>query len=309
MTKTFHSVPRRILLATDLSGRCDRALDRAALLAAEWKAGLVVAHALEPDYQAALGAERDLPSWRRESVRREKIAEQQIRDDLAGHEVPFEVVIEETEPINLILRTATEFGCDLIVTGTARSETFGRFILGATVERVVRRSPIPVLVVKTRARQGYRKVMVATDFSDASREALQNAVALFPRSARVLLHGYTPVGGTLAPSTQEERAGHQLAADACARFLAEADLSQEDLARLQILVENGRIESLVKAYVYDKGLDLLVVGSHGRSAAVDLLLGSTAGKLLSSAPCDVLVVRKTVSTADSTDERHAAKAD
>jgi hypothetical protein len=39
--------PRRVLLATDLGARCDRALDRAAALASGWQAELVVVHALE----------------------------------------------------------------------------------------------------------------------------------------------------------------------------------------------------------------------------------------------------------------------
>jgi hypothetical protein len=39
--------PRTILCATDLSSRCDRALDRAALLARHWQAQLVVVHALQ----------------------------------------------------------------------------------------------------------------------------------------------------------------------------------------------------------------------------------------------------------------------
>jgi len=39
--------PKKILLATDLSSRCDRALDRAAALAARWQSALVVLHVLE----------------------------------------------------------------------------------------------------------------------------------------------------------------------------------------------------------------------------------------------------------------------
>ena len=39
--------PKTILCATDLSSRCDRALDRAALLARHWQARLVVVHALQ----------------------------------------------------------------------------------------------------------------------------------------------------------------------------------------------------------------------------------------------------------------------
>ncbi len=283
--------PQRILLATDLSGRCDRALDRAALLALEWKASLVVVHAIESDFLTELGAESDIPSWRRDSVRRTAIAEQQIRDDLQGRDVPFEAIIEEGDPAEVIQKVANDLRCDFIVTGTARSETFGRLILGATVDKIVRRASAPVLVVKTRARHSYRKIVVATDFSDSARQALEATVALFPRSAIAVLHGFAPaVASGQSKAWQEEE--HRLAADACARFLAEAALPEEGRAKLQVLIESGSVETLVRAYAYDKGLELLVIGSRGRSTVLNLLLGSTAARLLSSAPCDVLVVRQ-----------------
>ena len=153
--------------------------------------------------------------------------------------------------------------------------------------------------------------MVATDFSDSAREALESAVALFPRAAMAVLHSYRPAVDQLAQSQLADDARRQLAADACARFLAESALSQDNVARLQLLLENGSVESLVKSYAHDKGLDLLVIGSHGRSAVADLLLGSTAAKLLASAPCDVLVVRKTSASAkpDAKSEHSVVQAD
>src|SRR5688572_30512216 len=47
------SRPSRILLATDLTSRCDRALDRAVQLAREWDAQLHVLHAIESQPPAA----------------------------------------------------------------------------------------------------------------------------------------------------------------------------------------------------------------------------------------------------------------
>jgi nucleotide-binding universal stress UspA family protein len=58
--------PGKLLLATDLSARCDRALERAVSLASQWQAQLTVLHAFEeaPD-PSALRDERSGPSWRR----------------------------------------------------------------------------------------------------------------------------------------------------------------------------------------------------------------------------------------------------
>jgi len=283
--------PKKILLATDLSGRCDRALDRAVMLADEWKASLVVVHAVEPDYQMVIEDEHDVPSWRRSSLRRMSMAERQVREDLHGRNVPFEVVVEDGEPSEVVLRAAAERGCDLIVTGTARNETFGRFILGTTVDRLARRASAPLLVVKARARKPYTKIAVATDFSDLSRRALEGAAELFPRTTTALLHSYRPIAAGLTSTKIGDEAGHQFAVDECARFIAAATLPPEHRAKLQIVIEQGDIEAVVKAYAEDKGLDLLVIGARGRNPVLDLLLGSTAERLLRSAPCDVLVMR------------------
>lgn len=56
--------PRSILLATDLSARSDRALDRAALLAKQWHSHLTILHVFE-DQRSPLDSVDPLPSWRR----------------------------------------------------------------------------------------------------------------------------------------------------------------------------------------------------------------------------------------------------
>src|SRR5690606_38677907 len=48
-TVWIQDAPRAILLATDLDGRCDRALDRAVALARQWQAKLVVVTVVEPE--------------------------------------------------------------------------------------------------------------------------------------------------------------------------------------------------------------------------------------------------------------------
>ena len=70
--------PKKILLATDLSSRSDRALDRAAALAAHWQSALVVLHVLENFERDTLDAGQ-LPSWRRPSDL-VTVARKQLRD-------------------------------------------------------------------------------------------------------------------------------------------------------------------------------------------------------------------------------------
>ncbi len=185
--------PRKILFATDLSCRCDRA----ALLAREWNARLLVVHVIESRKTMAEERSREEPAWRH-CPNRTQVVEAQIRRDLIESPDTVIVRVEEGEPADVINDVAQRERCGLIITGIARDETLGRYFLGTTVDRLVRRLPIPVLVVKNRARRAYRKVVVATDFSEASLCAFNKAVEFFPALDLSLFHSFeVPFAGFL----------------------------------------------------------------------------------------------------------------
>jgi nucleotide-binding universal stress UspA family protein len=285
--------PRKILLATDLSARCDRALDRAAALAAVWQAELIAVHALEQtdDFYTA-SVERRLPTWRRlpDAVR---AVEDQLRRDMMQAAPKVTAVVEKGEPTEVVLRVAQARACDLIVTGIARDETLARFGLGTTVDRLLRRSRVPLLVVKQRARSPYGNILVATDFSESSRCALQAAMAFFPDQKLGIFHAYdAPLAGMTNEPARYQDEYRKVAAGDCATFLAGAGIPEEQRRSFELLVEQGHPSDLIRQYVRDRGVDLVVLGTHGRSALLSVLMGSTAKEILSSLSCDVLVVRE-----------------
>jgi nucleotide-binding universal stress UspA family protein len=139
--------PRKLLLATDLSGRCDRALDRAVNLNRRWGAQLTAVHALElaPAFIEARARQRRF--WHTAEDRTIAVA-RQLQADIDDDGIKASVVVEAGDPADLVLRTAESESSDLILTGHARAEPFGRLLLGATVERLVRHAAAPVLVVR-----------------------------------------------------------------------------------------------------------------------------------------------------------------
>src|SRR3546814_6107644 len=62
--------------------------------------------------------------------------------------------------------------------------------LGDTVDRLIRKSPVPVLIVRDRAFEPYHTMLVATDFSESSRVALETAIRFFPDTGLSLFHAY-----------------------------------------------------------------------------------------------------------------------
>lgn len=284
-------VPRKILLATDLSARCDRALDRAALLAARWKAELLAVHALEQteDFYNAVLSER-LPGWVA-GADASQMAQAQLCADLAHRGLTCRAVVEKGSPDEVILRVAEREGADLIVTGVARDEMLGRFGLGSTVSALMRRARVPGLVVRQRAYAPYQRILLATDFSQASETALKATLSFFPDGVVDVFHAYQPPASGLGIDRVEVSEGFRAhAAGRYQDFLKDAGIAEAARGGLHLVAEAGDPRVLVPRYARHMSVDLVVVGTSDKGFILDLFLGSMAQDILSALPGDVLVV-------------------
>lgn len=285
--------PASVLLATDLGPRSDRAFDRALQLARAWKARLVVLtvvdHAAEQAQDMLAG--RPSPAWYR-PLTPLATAERELSADARQDGVEIAVRLAEGEPGPAIVQIARAEGCGLIVVGVARHEILGRIALGSTADWLVRHSGVPVLVVRQRVRHAYRRLLAATDFSASSRHALETARTLFPQAETVLLHGFEVPYLGLSDGDRDETVA-QVAARArreAEDFLAQTAVSANRLPA-PLVVEHGDPARLARLYAEQYPVDLTVVGTHGRGAVFELLIGSTARRILESAATDTLVVR------------------
>lgn len=284
--------PRKILLATDLSARSDRALERAVWLAQQWQAQLFIMHVVERSYPNDADLTDPLPSWRRgpdplSVARTNVVADLQ---DVAGKAT---ILIEEGDPAESIVRAAEQQDCQLIVIGVARNELLGQFSLGRTVDRLIRGSRIPLLIVKKRARQPYRHIVVATDFSESSRHALDAAASLFPEQGLTVFHAYdAPLSGRMVEPTAHRREFRKIVEQDCEAFLEDYRSSKGRGRQTQVLIEHGAPSHLLQDYVSDRAADLVVAGTHGRSALFEAVIGSVAKRILDEVPCDILLIRE-----------------
>lgn len=237
-------MPRAILLATDLSARCDRAQDRARALAASWAATLTSVHVAEGEPEKPPDTAHLQPSWREAGAALPATG----RIDPA-------VRVETGEPAEVIARVAAETGADLVVTGIASERPLAQrpVTLGRTVERLLRDSRLPVLVVRERPRGDYGHVLVAVDLSGVSARALRAALDWFPGRRIRVLHAFdAPYSGLAADAARWER-------EYRAERLREVESFVEASAgpereRLEVLVERGRPETLIGLYVRERGV-------------------------------------------------------
>ncbi len=290
--------PRKILLATDLSARGDRALERAISIAQRCDAALIILHVFEElDSSTLTYGTRALPTWHRPpdaaTLMKQRIR-QGLRSDLGDAVEKAVILVEAGNPAEVIERVASSEQVDLVVTGIAREGMFASrpVVLGKTVEQLLRRLPLPILIVRNRARDAYQHIVVTTDFSEPSAHALQMAVRFFPAQTLYLLHASEVPYSTLADDSKLHAERYrEVRAEELKTFLASVFLPDNDRKRLVPMIEPGPPQQIIREYVQMHGGDLVVLGTQGRGAVMEAFLGSTTKNILSALPCDALVVR------------------
>ncbi|MGJ4730171.1 universal stress protein [Luteimonas sp. SDU101] len=286
MTETAYA--RSLLLATDLAPRCDRATDRAIALARAWRIRAVAATAVEWVERTERNVPRHgLPGWYTEPSD-VQLARRRLEREFEGGSHPWEISVGEGAAGEQVAGLLDVLEAPLVVTGPVRGGAMAPVVLGSTIDRLLRRPGTRLLMVNRRVHRPYRRLLLASDFSPACLAALQQARTLFPEATLTVLHGYSvPMLGLLDTSRDQALADARAALREEGRaFLREAGLDDG----VELLVEHGDPARLVQQYVDSVGTDLVVLGTHGRSAIHELLVGSVARRMLTSVQADMLVV-------------------
>lgn len=279
---------KNILMATDLSARSDRALERAVRLARAHGSTLTVVHVVDEDLPASLADAQ------------EQAAGEAIRGQIGGLEggdsasVSIKVVFGR--PYASILEMSEDGEADLIVLGVHREDAFKDMFRGTTAERIIRAGNTPVLLVKDHVTEPYRRIMVGVDFSVYSRRAIEFAVKFVPGGDFHLVHAYdVPFKGFLyghdtrrEVSKQHQAQFEHMVNAEMASFL---DSLETPVPTLQRVAQEGEVRDVIHRQLDKLKPDLLVIGTHGRTGVAHAFLGSVAEDLLRQPPCDVLAVK------------------
>ena len=279
----------KILAATDFSTRSQRALRRAGLLATESRAELTLVHVVDDDQPSEI-----LELERREAQR---YLEEQAATMTELRSLHCNIAIVAGDPFDGILKAAEAGSVDLIVMGAHRKQLLRDIFVGTTIERVIRTGPCPVLMVNTEVGHAYKRVLAAVDMSEPSARAIRTAmeIGLIGDASLSLVHGFDAFA-------KGKMANAGIGKDQIARYVAEESLQAgtELVAFLEAnnfgvdkwslrVKEAGAVEAILEA-VREVAPDLLVMGTHGRSGLVKILLGSVTESILRSVEVDVLAV-------------------
>ena len=277
--KTGHRFSfKTIVVATDLthSGSC--ALQYAQRIAQLHQSKFVVEYVIDPAGYA-------FPEGMSDSVasdQRTRDALRQIEDEMSDQGIPTHSVVETEVIYDGILQAAIDHQADLLVLGTRVAAKIGRAALGTVARRLLATAPCPILTVPPAANSNiasagdWNNVLVATDFSDASLDALNRAQAIVRRQL-IVLHV------TDDPASSSHQRHLELL-----RFLA--PFNESHTVPVEHVVAAGEAGKVIAEHADRLHADLVVLGSPIEERDNEELETSTVLQVISNVSCPVLCV-------------------
>jgi nucleotide-binding universal stress UspA family protein len=269
---------RKLLIATDGSQSCDSAEREAIKLAKICSSRLLALSVVVTNREY----EEVLP-WVVERAEREMREHLESFRSLASQEgVDCEAILHQGEdPYVDIIDEAAKSGADLIVMGTHARTGIKRLIMGRLTARVIGHSPCNILVVPPGSGVNYGHILLASDGSKHSAAASAEAITIAKQCNSTLMIV------TVIPS--DAMPAELLAAESNVNQLAES--ANKEGVKHEALVIRGKPHEAIVNTAAEKRADLIVLGSHGLTGLMSLLMGSVTGQVISHTHSAVLVVK------------------
>jgi nucleotide-binding universal stress UspA family protein len=278
---SFENGLKTIVVATDLEGRAEAALEYAGKLAASYKARIVLAHGLDPMEYAAIDAvPTSVLSRLTQNARKvlDKLAADLLRDGIHCHSE-----IRQGAVAEMLVDVARQYEAGLIVIGTKGMEGAGPVVVGAIAERLVRLAPCPVLAVAADWNAGANRpapggpVLLAMEKNNAAPAAVATAYSLAETFKRPLL--------ILHVRTAAEAAAKS---NPCTIKLEDFGIQVQRNTSVKCLVKDGNPTNAIAEAIAENHPCILVAGVKRRSNTPGP--HGTAFALLSSSRVPVLCV-------------------
>lgn len=288
MSGTGAETPLKVLAGIDLTERSRSAFARAVALTRAPGAGLKLLHVTSDALPSQIAQAH-------ETYAGEILRDLAVKAKTEGASNA-ECILARGRDYETVIAEARKTQADLIVIGTHRPSTLMQDMLGTTADRVLRLGGVPVLLVRKKPAGPYASIVIAVDFSPASRRAFELALRWFP-TARI--KAVTAYGTARRSLLGDEKDMREAAAEArrlaLKGFLDEIGEAMgaafaDRIAKVEVVVERGWAEDVILHAAEAAKADLVVVGTHARGGLQHAVLGSVAQWVLTEAVCDVLAV-------------------
>ena len=267
---------KQIMIAHDLSQEAEIALARATQLAQQHQARLIITHCVTET--------TDL------SVVKQQV-KQQLQAQLAQLTrglLETELVVKAGQPSIKLAELVRAYSVDLLVVGQ-HHQTSPEGFSGTTLERLLQKVKVPVLLAVNAQLASYQQSLIAMDFSKTASRAFQRLIKTIPAATKITaLHICEVAEKNIDQATTDElqwqqELFNQIVSDECAA----AKVPQ---TRVQQKVMQGELFNCLEQSIQALQPQLIALGRHGRGEMADALLGSLTHSFLAQPPCDLLVV-------------------
>lgn len=272
---------KKIIVPTDFSVEAENALRVAADIARENNGEIFLLHQLDLPLHLSNNAGGELP----EALFFMKLAKERF-DKLMKHDflegVTIHGDVETGATFSGIMETVSRHKGDLIVMGSHGSDGLKNRYLGSNVEKVVRNSEVPVLVIKDRKKRlDVNDFVFATDLNPKSTNALKQADK-FAKNTNCKLH-------LLYVNTPSNFLTTRQAESKVKAYLKNVDVVPEDYS----IYNDKSIEKGVFNYVKDIKGDIIGLGIQGQRGLSHFFNGSKSGDMVNHASVPVITFRIT----------------
>ena len=283
---------QKILCPVDFFPASERAMDYAGVLAKNYEARLILLHVVAPilpsAYEVPLNMKQIVSTLQEESTRRLK----KLAEKAKATGVPVEYVVRTGDIQEEIRKIIGSAKIDFVVMGTHGRRGFEQWFLGSVAERLLRTISVPLLTIgkptkREIAPPEIRRILVTTDFSEGTREAIDYAFSIAQecQASVSLLHVLADVGADISEGYRD------ILTDGIRDQLEklvpdEARIWCDTKARVGVGLPFKVILKILKT----ENVDLLVMNVHGKGGLERPVLGSTAERVVRGATCPVLMI-------------------
>jgi nucleotide-binding universal stress UspA family protein len=267
----------KLMVCTDGSAGGNNAVAGTLDLAKACGSQVFVVQVLEivPEFQAVMP---DLKySLAQEAQRNMEV----IEAEATSLRVPIQFLMPEgQQPHAAIVTEAEKIQPNLVIMGRRGKHGLADILLGSVTARVIGHSPVNVLVVPQGGAIGFQRILVASDGSAHSEATWELALSMAKQAASQLIAvAVAPEEGDII---EAQALVHKMLTAANRAGMPLKGVSPQGVAP-----DAGIIHQAIKNEV-----DLIIMGSHGRTGLKRLLMGSVTERVIGQSPCPVLVVKK-----------------
>jgi len=201
------------------------------------------------------------------------------------------IICEEGVVHGRIVELANTEDCDLIVMGRRGLRRLESVLVGSVTARVIGHSNKDVLVIPQGTTIGWKNILLATDGSRYSVTAANKAISL-ARSYHGELKIISVVDVPTEFYAESPKATEELLIKA--KGIVEDVSKRAEAANVNLsgYIREGDAAEVITEFAVKEKVNMIIMGSHGRTGLLRLLMGSVAERVIGHTPCPVLIIKK-----------------